>query len=236
MLQSDCEPGFILHHHAYRDSSVLLEVLTHRHGRQALVARGVRSAKSRLRGLLQPFQPLLLSWQCRAELGTLKQAEAAGPAISLPGQAVFAGFYVNELLLRLVPRGEVDVDCFADYQQVLQGLSQAAIEPALRIFEKRLLEQLGYGLMLDCDIDTGAAIEAGQLYHYIPEHGPTLQMSTAQDGWSISGAALLALATETFTDDESLKQARRLLQQTLRLYLGDKPLKTREVFRAMQKG
>ncbi len=236
MLQSECEAAFILHHHAYRDTSLLLEVLTERHGRQALVAKGARSAKSRLRGVLQPFQPLLLSWHCRAELGTLKQAEAAGPALRLPGQALFSGFYINELIMRLLPRGDLDVDCFGDYLQVLQQLSQGSVESALRVFEKRFLEHLGYGLMLECDIDTGEPLRPDAHYRYVPEHGPSVLPTGKTDESAYTGRALLALHSEHFPGDAELKQARRLLQQTLRLYLGDKPLKTREVFRAMHKG
>lgn len=236
MQQVQLEPAFVLHHQAYRDSSLLLEIFSPEHGRQGVVARGARAAKSRWRGLLQPFQPLLLSWKTRGELGSLLEAESAGHACRLKGQALFAGFYLNELLLRLLPRGLAEGDCYAAYIEALRRLGDGEIEAPLRIFEKRLLDSLGYGLQLDCDAITGEMLEPAVLYRYEYERGPVAVSGTEQGPLVIEGATLLALAAESLSGTEQLKQAKQLLQRTLRLYLGDRPLKTREVLRAMQKG
>lgn len=235
MLQCESEPAYLLHQRPYRDSSLLLEVLTRSHGRQGIIARGARAARSRWRGLLQPFQPLLIGWRARADLGTLTQAEPNGRMLSMQRQPLFAAFYLNELLLRLLPRGDVEIACFEDYVQALQAVADDSLEEGLRIFEKRLLQNLGYGLQLDCDVETGEAIQPLGWYRYIPEHGPIRVSSKAATVTMFRGETLLALYNEHLDDARVLSEAKQLLRENLRIYLGDRPLKTREVLRAMQR-
>ena len=139
------EPAWILHHYPYRDSSLLLEVFSREHGRLGLVARGARSSKSRWRGLLHALSQLLLSWSMRGEMGTLTGAETR-PGIVMPGtRNLMSAWYLNELLMRLLTRHDPHPRLFSAYEQALQGL-EVTEQPTLRIFEKQLLQELGYEL------------------------------------------------------------------------------------------
>ncbi|MGA7800265.1 MAG: DNA repair protein RecO [Gammaproteobacteria bacterium] len=223
------QPAFILHQRPFRDSSTLLELFTRDFGRVGLVARGARGGKSRLRGTLQAFRPLFVSWVSRGELGTLSAAEPAGPSQPLSGSAVFSGFYVNELLLRLLPRQDSHPELFAPYADVVRELGEHDGERPLRVFEKRLLESLGYGLLLDCDAETGAVLEPHALYEYRLEIGPLTAAGGRPQGLRMAGSSLLSLHREELMDPQSMADAKRLLRAALALYLGDRPLKTREV-------
>jgi len=229
-------PGYVLHQRPYRESSALLEVFTESHGRVGLVARGVRSARSRQRGDLQPLRPLRLSWHSRGELGTLTGVEADGPPVSLRGAALYSGFYLNELLVRLLARQDPHADLYHCYQSSLQGLSSTpAIEPVLRVFEKRLLEEIGYGLLLDVEVQHGEPVQPQLYYDYHLESGPVPVAGPQARGFVFQGASLLALAREDFVTDQVLLDAKRLLRSALTLYLGDKPLKSRELFQQLGK-
>jgi len=229
----ELEQGYVLHQRAYRESSALLEIFTAEHGRVGLVARGVRSARSRQRGELQAFRPLRLSWQLRGELGTLTGVETGGPAVSLSGRALYSAFYLNELLLRLLTRSDPCPDLFLAYQDSLNGLGTGLpLELVLRRFEIRLLQESGYGLPLDCDTATGKALVDDGLYDYHLESGPVEVDPGTESGFLFRGASLLAMAQSDFSDISVLQDAKRLLRAALRLYLGDKPLKSRELFRA----
>lgn len=225
------QPAFILHRRPYRDTSLLLEAFSRECGRLGLVARGAVAPRSRLKGLLQPFTPLLLSWSGTGELVTLTAAEEAGPPVSLlPGQAP-SGLYVNELLVRLLPRHDPHPELFVAYGAVLAELAAATVaEPALRRFEKRLLRELGYGLTLDCEASSGALIVAEESYRYVLDRGP-LAASQTQDGIPISGRGLLALRDESFTDPAVLREVKRLTRAALAEQLQGRALKTRELYR-----
>lgn len=230
------QPAYILHQREYRDTSLLLEVFTREHGRLGLVARGARAPKSRIRGLLQPFQPLLLSWSGRGELGTLSGVEAAvesgAAAPRLSGATLYSGFYLNELLMRLLPRNDPHPELFAVYGQALRGL-QAEPQRPLRLFEKHLLESLGYGLLLDHEADSGEPVSAEAEYVYALESGPLRSDAAAARGLKLSGRSLLSLAAEDLSDAQSLADSKRLMRAALDLYLGGRELKTREVFAAI---
>lgn len=230
------QPGYILHQRAYRDTSLLLEVFTREHGRFGLVARGARAPRSRIRGLLQPFQPLLLSWSGRTELGTLAGVEpdikSDGAPPRLLGTTLYSGFYLNELLMRLLQRLDPHPELFIAYAQALHGLQSEAQRP-LRLFEKHLLESLGYGLLLDQEADSGAPVEADAEYVYALESGPLRSRGGATSGLKMSGQSLLSLAAEDLSDARSLSDSKRLMRAALGLYLGERGLKTREVFAAI---
>jgi DNA repair protein RecO (recombination protein O) len=226
------EPGYVLHLRPYRESSALLEVFTRDHGRLALVARGVRAPKSRQRGELQPFRPLKLSWSARGELGTLTAVESDGAAPGLRGASLYSGFYLNELLVRLLARQDPHPVLYALYEGGLQRLAvQAHVEPVLRLFEKRLLEEIGYGLLLDCEAQHGEPLESQRYYDYHLESGPVAVTDPAGPGFIFRGDSLLALAHEALTTAEALHDAKRLMRAALNLYLGGKPLKSRELFK-----
>ena len=229
--------GYLLHQRPYRESSALLEIFTETHGRVGLVARGVRSARSRQRGDLQPFRQLRFSWQSRGELGTLTSAESDGGIIALRGKALYSAFYLNELLMRLLARHDPHPALFAAYSSSLQVLGQSHdVEAVLRLFEMHLLQELGYGLQLDCDVETGEALKLDTLYDYHLESGPVPTGSDLHGGFIFRGASLLAMARGKLDDPLVLQDAKRLLRAALKLYLGDKPLKSRELFRPAKQG
>lgn len=229
MLRVELEPAFILHHRPFRDTSVLLEVFSRDHGRVGLVARGARGPRSRLKGVLQPFRPLLLSWRLRGELGTLTAAEAAGGGRLTPagGDALLALYYLNELVLRLTARLDAHGELYAAYAGAVEALlGGGAVAPALRRFEKRLLDALGYGPDLVRDA-AGEPLEAASSYRYDPAAG--LAACRPDAAGALLGASLLALAEDRLEEPRALADARRLLRSALDAHLDGRPLKTREL-------
>lgn len=234
-LRVTLEPAYLLHHHPYRETSRLLELLTEQHGRIAAVARGARRPDSRWRSALQPFVPVLASWTGRGELVTLTGAEQAGPAPRVPPARLMSAWYANELLLRLLGREEAQRSIFVTYAALLTELADGAEEArALRLFEKRLLEALGYGLELTRDALTGEEVRAELSYVYRLERGPQA-VGVAEGELVLAGSSLLALAQEQLDNPVALADARRLLRAALDLYLGGRPLKTRQVLRAVRR-
>jgi DNA repair protein RecO (recombination protein O) len=226
------EAAWILHHYPYRDSSLLLEVFTREHGRIGLVARGARSARGRLRSHLQILRPLLLSWSLRGELGTLTGAEPRGVFEVLPGRQILYACYLNELLLRLLSRHDPHPGLYDAYEEALAGLP-ASGEQALRIFEKRLLQELGYGLLLDQEADTGDALAPDAVYEYQLERGPVRCTGVREQGLLLRGASLLALYNDDLSDPQACREVKFLMRAALGRYLGPKPLRTREVLRQL---
>jgi DNA repair protein RecO (recombination protein O) len=224
------EHGYVLHQRPYRDSSQLLECMTIRHGRMGLVARGSRGSPTRQRALLQPFVPLKLSWVRRGELGRLTQVEAAGPSHSLQGQRLLAGFYANELLLRLTARGDPNSEVLSCYSRCLAGLGEASsVARTLRVFELELLRELGFGLELDGEAATGEPLRADSTYVYELEQGFRRADVADSDADVYSGRELLSLRELTLDDEASLRTAQRLLGRVLRAHIGERPLKSRLV-------
>ena len=222
------ERGFVLHQRPYRNTSQLVEALTERHGRVGLVARGSR-AKGR-RALLQPFAPLRLSWTRRGDLGTLTHVEADGHPAPLDAQRLLAAYYVNELLLRLLARGDPNEAVYSCYSDCLSSLATASsVQRVLRVFELRLLRALGYGLELDRELDSGEPLDPDGRYLYDPEQGPRRVRDRVAEEQVYRGRELIALGAERLDDDESLRAARRLLGRILESHLGDRPLKSRNV-------
>ena len=229
------EPAFVLHRRPYLNTGLLLEAFGREHGRIGLVARGAMSPRSRLKGLLQPFAPLLLSWTGTGELATLTAAEEAGRPAPLPLNRVLAGLYANELLVRLLPRLDPQPELFAAYQILLAELATApGEEPPLRRFEKALLEELGYGLTLDREAASGTPILAEQRYRYVLDRGPLAADQTG-DGVPISGQSLLALRDGIPDDPVLLKEIKRLTRAALAEQLRGRALKTRELYRVKRR-
>lgn len=226
------EPAWVLHRYPYRDSSLLLEVFTREHGRIGLVARGARSARSRWHSQLQILRPLLVSWSMRGELGTLTGVDNSGMVNVLPGRQVLCGCYLNELLLRLLTRHDPHPELFAVYEHAVLML-QAGEEQALRLFEKRLLQALGYGLLLDHEADSGVPVEPGELYEYRLEKGPVKCLQARDNGIFLRGSSLIALYNDDLADPQVCREVKQLLRAALALYLGSRPLRTREVLRQL---
>jgi len=171
--RQDAQPAFVLHHYPFRETSLVIETYTRDFGRVALVARGARRPKSALRGVLLAFQPLLIGWSGKSELRTLHKAEWQGGYLPLRGLSLICGFYLNELLLKLLPRDDPHDRLFAMYQETLEALSMNGNHAAiLRGFEKNLLRELGYALTLDLDVANGRPVAAERRYTYVIERGP----------------------------------------------------------------
>lgn len=226
------QPALLLHRKPYRDTSLLIEAFSAEHGRLGLIARGARSRRGSQQGLLQPFTPLLLSWSGRGELMTLTGAEPHGPPLVLSGDAVISGFYLNELLMRLLPRHDPHPRLYHSYHATLQHLAlPARQEWALRLFERDLLQELGYGLLLTHEGGSGEMVEAAVSYCYHPEFGPQRQSPGEERCLVVHGATLLALAQGEEGDSRTRSEAKRLMRTILSHYLGTKPLASRELFR-----
>jgi DNA repair protein RecO (recombination protein O) len=217
------EPVFVLHHHAYQNSSLIVDFFSRQHGRVSAVARSARGPKSRYKGYCQLFTPLLASWSGRHELMNLNHLELRGLPCQLSGQALLCAFYLNELLLRLLARDDPYPEIFADYQAALQGLEiESNVAMVLRRFEKRLLDHLGYGLNFQ--------VSAHEYYRWLPDQGFLHCEHSTDVGESVfSGRSLIALQTEEWEHPEDLAAAKRLMRLALRQHLGAKPLKSREL-------
>ena len=224
-MRVQAQPAFVLHARPWRETSLIVELLTPDHGRVAVVARGVQGAKRHLlRAALQPLQFLLVDFLPRGELARLIQAEAQDVAPLLQGEALMAAFYLNELLLRLLPRQDPAPALFDRYAEVRQSL--AGDEPlswTLRRFERDLLELLGYGLPW-AEAGDGSHIDPSGRYRLDPEHGPV--RDRAHDAGSTSGAALLALAEDRLPPPEQLAELRGALRGVLQSHLGPQRLKS----------
>ena len=229
------QPAYILHHRPFRDTSQIIDVLTRDHGRLSLMSRGSRGAKSRLKSILQPFNSLVISWSGKGDLPTLTSAEALiSNAPHLSGKSLPSAFYINELLVKLLHKHDVHDGIYYLYESVIKLLATSnEIEPVLRLFEKQLLEELGFGLNLTLHAETGMPIVADEEYAFYLEHGPVDEKSALDEQYIIKlpGSSLLALHENSLNTEQSLKDAKRLMRSILNFYLQGKPIKSRELFR-----
>ena len=236
--RAELEPGFVLHAYPYKETSLIVEAFTRRHGRVGLLARGARRPRSAMRGVLLAFHPLRLTWTASAELGTLMSVEWGGGQKALAGVGLMCGFYINELLLRLLPREDAHEALFDAYAEALTRLSsgepQAAAQSAvLRGFERRMLTELGYAPVLDRDAANGAAIEPDKRYAYEAERGPVETRRSDGDA-VISGRTLLDMAADDYDDARTREEARRLMRALIADRLGGQALHTRAVLSELQ--
>jgi len=223
------QPAFILHHRPFRDTSQILDVLSRDHGKLALVARGSRGAKSRLRVVLRPFMPLAMSWVQRSDLGTLTGADVHGAPLRLSGDALLSGFYVNELLLHFLHRHDPQPEIFDIYESAIQALAAAGdVAPCLRRFEVELLRQLGYALNLDHEAGSRDPLQPKLHYEYRFEQGP-VRVSRSEGPLVFDGGQLAAIAEQRFDEPDILRAANRLLREVIGFHLDGKELKSRKV-------
>ena len=232
-VRQDHQPAFVLHRYPFRETSLVVETFTRDHGRIALVARGARRPGSALRGVLQAFQPLLVSWTGRSELHTLVAAEWEGSYAPLRGEALMCGFYLNELILRLLPRDDAHESLFASYREALAALAITADHAAvLRRFELRLLGDLGYAVMLDREADNGAPIAAEESYVYVIERGPLAAPGrSGLNGVELAGQTLLDMQSGNFASSATLQQSKILMRALINHCLGNQVLHTRQLLR-----
>ena len=226
------QPAFVIHRRPFRNTSLLVDFFCLDHGRIAAVARGARRGKSRMQALLQPFQPLQISYSGRGELKTLTGAESAGGAKALTGERLFSGFYVNELLSRLLHDHVEHPRLYGVYRETLAALEGAPLlERVLRHFELELLAELGYAVNLISDCRHNEPIEAEKYYRYVPDVG--FEEAGREEGELkriFPGSHLLALSRLELEDPQVATSAKRLLRQALEVHLGGKPLNSRALF------
>lgn len=249
--------GYVLHSYPYRETSLLLQLWTERHGRFAAIAKGARRPKSAARGVLVPFQPLALAWFGRGEVKTLKSVEPAGPALPLAGPSLLSAFYLNELLLKLIHRDDPHEALWAAYDEAVAGLRERsrraagvpglvaaepgvgearAIEPVLRRFELAMLRELGYAAQLGRDAAGGDAIDPDREYWYVLERGPVLATGTAEraDAVRLSGLTLVHLARGQFDDARTAGEAKSLMRMLIHHCLAGQELATRAIVRDLK--
>lgn len=219
-MRVENQPGYILHVRAWRETSLLLEAFSRDHGRVGLLARGVRAPRTRIpRASLEPFQLLELDWAGSGELPNLRAAEMNSVADRLRGETLLSGLYVNELVVRLTARQDPHPGLFERYGALLQELAATtSLAWTLRRFERDLLAELGYGLLLDRDA-SGAPLSAEREYAYVPEHG-AVQADPQSTGLRIRGAALLALHRDESPQPGDLAVLRRMLRGVIGAHLG----------------
>lgn len=229
------EPAWVLHHRPYRDTSRIIDVLSRDHGRLSLVSKGSRAAKSRLKGILRPFMPLDISWVIHSDLGTLTGAEMHGAPVSLTGDALLSGYYLNELLLQLLHRHDPQPDIFEAYSRAVTNLAgRENVAPVLRAFEIDLLSLLGYALVLDHDTGDSGVLKLKSTYEYRPEQGP-VPVSEREGAMIFSGAELMAINSREFDDPDVLRCAGRLLRHVIAYHLDGKELKSRKVMKEIRR-
>lgn len=226
------QPAYILKQADYRESSLLIDVLTRDFGRLSMLAKGVRKVKSKTAGLLRPFLALSISFTGKSDLKTLTDAELiTGPGCLLEGIALYCGFYVNELITLFLHQHDPHPELFKHYEYCLKSLSDYnRLEAALRNFELNLLDETGYGLRLGYDINQEKSVAAGKKYLFNKENGMIEDVKG-----TISGATLMAMHNRNFEDPLVLSEAKQLMRMVIDTHLHGKRIKSRavmqEVFR-----
>lgn len=226
------DSAFVLHARPWRETSLILECFTLEHGRKGLLGRGRRGERHHGSSDLQPFNLLEVGWRGRGELPTLVQSERV-QGFALQGRALYAGLYLNELLLRVLQRDLPLPGLFQAYVHALAALSRGdSLEPPLRQFELTLVRELGYGVALDRDRH-GQPVEGGHEYQLVVDAGLERLGAAETDAeiWRLPGTVLLALARNDFEDARVRRTAKRLTRVLLAPLLGDRPLRARELFR-----
>ena len=226
-------PCFILHQRPYRESSLLLEVFSHDYGRISLIAKGAKRKKSKFSGLLNLYWKLLLTWQGKSELMTLTSVDLDSSINFLSNSTHIAGFYLNELIIRLLHKNESHSDLFIAYDNAIIALAKLEDEQkTLRIFEKHLLKSLGYGIVLDHDMKTGKKIIVDNEYYYQSDNGPMLGKPNKNDFIKISGQTLYDIDKESFVCKKSLNEAKMLMRYILHKHLDGRPLASRNLYKS----
>jgi len=234
-VRADRQPAFVLHRRDYSESSLIVDVFSRDHGRLALIAKGAKRRKGGLTGVLRPFQPLLVGWTGRGEMPIMTGAEASTPGQELRGERLLCGFYMNELLIRLLHRHDAHQSLFDGYADALDALAgDADSEIVLRRFEKRLLQELGYGLVLEREVAGNTPLVREARYVYVAERGPVPVDQGPGRGPELSGSTLLDLAGDRFEDPRTLRESKHLMRTLLGAHLNGRPLHSRRLLQRMR--
>jgi DNA repair protein RecO (recombination protein O) len=223
------QPGFVLHSYPYKETSLIVDVFTREHGRIGLVAKGAKRPHSKLRAVLQTFQPLSLSWSGKAELRTMTDAEWVGGLLPLERNALLCGFYLNELLVKLLARDDPHPALFDHYVATLNELAHD--EPpaiVLRKFETALLRETGVLAQWTRCTGTGEAVVPEQSYVVDPERG--VRPAGTNEAWPmVAGQTLIDMEREDYRDSVTQAQGKQLMRFLLAHHLGGAPLNTRQI-------
>ena len=234
------QPAFVLHSRPYRETSLLVDVLTEEEGRMSLLSYGAKKQPALLKALLQPFTPLWIAWRGKTELMKLTTVEPSGVPCQLQGECLLSGLYLNELLMRVLPKQDPVPLVYVAYRETLLKLQQPPLQQkTLRLFEKKLLTELGYALPLERYSHTGKPISAKRYYQFSPDIGfHEYEKSYAEKQQKqqaiFSGKMLLALANEQLESVDCLQEAKQLMRLILAPLLGYKPLQSRRLFESYQ--
>jgi DNA repair protein RecO (recombination protein O) len=223
------QPGFVLHSYPYKETSLIVDVLSRDYGRVALVAKGAKRPHSKLRGVLQTFQPLAVGWSGKSEVRTLTAAEWVGGLLPLEKSALLCGFYLNELLVKLLARDDPHAALFDHYVAALNQLAHDEPAPiVLRQFELALLKETGVATDFTRCADTAKAVDPDRTYVVDPERGP--RIARASDHWpGVSGKTLLDMERQDYTDTVTQTQSKLLMRFLLAHHLGGMQLNTRQI-------
>lgn len=232
-MHEQWQRGFVLHRREYSETSLLVDFFTEEHGRITLLAKGARRARSPLKAVLQPFTPLLLRWTGKGELKILTKAESASLALPMNTHALYSGFYVNELLSRILENHTAYPELFQDYFKCMLDLASHAdsLEPTLRTFEFKLLQAVGYGINFTHCAATGEPIAPSMSYQFYENEG--FIASLLQNNHTFLGKELLAFSELDFSQKETQQAAKRFTRIALKRFLGNTPLKSRELFQSI---
>ena len=232
------QPVYVLHTYPFKETSLVVELFSQQFGRIAAVAKGARRPHSAMRGMLQSFQMLDGTWSGKNELKTLHSLDWSEGLTLIKGEALMCGFYMNELLLRLLQREDAHEILFTYYQATLKTLAESQnLAITLRRFELKLLQEMGYAVPLQMD-ERHALIDAEKTYRYEAESGAcelnTSKIGTQKNGVQLSGKTMLAMARDDYSDVATQNQCKQLMRYLLAHYLGDKPLHTRQLLVDLQ--
>ncbi len=232
-LKQTAQPVYVLHTYPFKETSLVVELFSKDFGRIAAVAKGARRPHSAMRGMLQSFQLLDGAWSGKNELKTLHSLDWSAGLTLIKGEALMCGFYMNELLLRLLPREDAHESLFEYYQATLNTLVQSQdLAITLRRFELKLLQEMGYAVPLLQD-ENDVAILPDQAYRYEAEYG-ACELSASKNGVQLSGKTMLDMAHDDYADVVTQSQSKQLMRYLLAHYLGDKPLHTRQLLIDLQ--
>jgi DNA repair protein RecO (recombination protein O) len=232
-VRQDNQPVFILHTYSFKETSLVVEIFSRQFGRVAMVAKGARRPRSAMRGQLQSFQMLSATWSGKNELKTLHSLEWADGLVLLQGEALMCGFYLNELLLRLLPREDAHETLFDYYRATLKQLALSEnLATDLRRFELKLLQEMGYAVPLQED-ENGEPILPQKSYRYEAEYGASA-LGQTKNGVQLSGQTLLDMANDDYISAQTQQQSKQLMRYLLQHYLGEKPLYTRQLLMDLQ--
>ncbi|MCP4010970.1 MAG: DNA repair protein RecO [Proteobacteria bacterium] len=231
------QPAYVLHTRPWSETSLLVDVFTHEHGRFRLLAKGARRQKTGQRALLQPFQPLIISWTARRSLGTLTGVEMRMNFPRLREQHLASAYYMSELLFKFLHAYDAHESLFEAYDEAIGKLCETQEpESVLRSFECSLLSEVGYGLQLEHDAGSLEPVDVNARYYYYPEKGPVkVREHDSQAGLTVSGRTLQALSSKIFDNQQVQKESKQLLRMLLTRQVKGRLFSTRTVYAQMLK-